>query len=269
VKYIVPFIKGRNMLGFAAALFKEHGQKVIQTLQDRVVDLDPATASAAELHVMEQSLDKVGAELEKFRIYSQHEHADAAAVQARFDRMNTAASALNDRYAAETDDAKKADLEKSLAGLLTTLEGIKSELDQHNSLVADADQMVAETESIYQEKAEALRSAKATLAKAAHDLEMSHVQADHAKEQAEHAAELAGLRDDKTDGLNAALTSMQRQTEAARGVAEAAKLKAQVLHHADAGSMDDPNVLAALAAVEPAPSVQSFADRLAALNAKK
>jgi chromosome segregation ATPase len=254
------------MFGFARALAQEHGQKIVQRLTDAAVDLDPATASEAELHMMEDSLNKVIAELAKFRAEAAKEHADATAVQQRFDRMTAAGAALNTQYEAETDATKKASLATSLNGLLTTLEGIKTELDQHNQEAIDGDKLVAETEEICQQKAEELRTAKANLAKAAHDLEAAHMAQQHAAEQAEHAAELAGLRDDNPDGLHAALNSMQRQTDAARAAADAARTKTDLLSHAEAGGLDDPNVKAALAAVATAPTSQSFADRLAALG---
>lgn len=254
------------MWGFARALAEAHGQKAIQRVTDAIVDLDPATATEAQLHMMEQALDKVGVELSKFRAEAAREHADESATQQRYDRMKLAAGALNTRLEAETDPATKASLETSLNGLLTTLEGVKTELDQHHQESVDGDALVAETEEIYQQKASELRSAKDNLAHAARDLEAAHMQQEHAAEQAEHAAEVAGLRDDKADGLHAALDSMARQTAAAKADADAKRMKAEVLTHAEAGGMDDPNVKAALAAVSATPnSSKSFADRLAAL----
>ncbi len=253
------------MFGFVKALAEAHGQKAIQRVTDAIVDLDPATATEAQLHMMEQALDKVGVELSKFRAEAAREHADETATQQRYDRMKAAAATLNTRFEAETDPTTKASLETSLNGLLTTLEGVKAELDQHHQQSVDSDALVAETEEIYQQKASDLRSAKENLAKAARDLAAAHMQQEHAAEIAERAAEVAGLRDDKSDGLHAALDSMARQTAQAKADADAKRMKAAVLTHAEAGGMDDPNVKAALAAVESAPSSKSFADRLAAL----
>ncbi len=53
------------MFGFVKALAEAHGQKAIQRVTDAIVDLDPATATEAQLHMMEQALDKVGVELSK------------------------------------------------------------------------------------------------------------------------------------------------------------------------------------------------------------
>jgi chromosome segregation ATPase len=254
------------MFGFVRALAGEHAKNAIQKVTDAVVDLDPATASEAQLHMMEQALDHVGVELAKMKSEAAQEHAATVQVQQRFDRMRSAAGTLNSQFEAEADPTKKAGLEKSLNGLLTTLESIKSELDQHNQSTADADAMVAETESIYTEKGEALRTAKAALAAAARDLSSAHIAEERANEKAERAAEIAGLRDNKIDGLNAALTSMQRQTAQAKATADAQRMKADLLTHAEAGGLDDPNVKAALASVEASPSTQSFSDRLAALH---
>lgn len=256
------------MFGFAKALAVAHGHKALQSVTDAIVDLDPATASKAQLDMMEDSLNKVNEELTKLKITAAHERSDANAVKSRFDMNTAAATALNTRYEAETDPVKKASLEKSLNGLMSTLEDIKRELDQNEQAAAESEALVTETTTIYEQKAADLLAAKRNLAKAAQELDAAKVAREHANEQAEHAAEIAGLRDNKTDGLNAALTSMQRQAEQARGDAEAAKLKASVLTKAEHGSMDDPNVLEALASVQASPSNISFADRLAALKSK-
>ena len=158
------------MWGFVRALAGAHGKKVIQEVTDAIVATDPTTASAAQLEVMERDLDKVGRELAKFRAEAAREQSEADAVQSRFTRMRAAGDQLLARYNAETDPAKKADLEKSLNGLLTTLEEVKHELDQEAQEAVDANKLVAETEAIYQEKATALREAKTSLSKAAREL---------------------------------------------------------------------------------------------------
>ena len=257
------------MWGFVRALAGAHGKKVIQEVTDAIVATDPTTASAAQLEVMERDLDEVGRELAKFRAEAAREQSEADAVQSRFTRMRAAGDQLLARYNAETDPAKKADLEKSLNGLLTTLEEVKHELDQEAQEAVDANKLVAETEAIYQEKATALREAKTSLSKAARELEWAKTAQEHANMQAERAAQIAGLRDNEVGGLNAALTAMTRKAEEARGDAEAKRLKAAVLTKADHGSMDDPNVLEALASVQGTSPSLPFADRLAALGGPK
>ncbi len=251
---------------FLGALLGEHGKKFVQEATDKMVDMDPATASAAQLHLMEQNLDEILKKFTTIKESAAREHAELAPVQARFDRLRAAAATLNDQFDAETDPAKKAELSTSLNGLLSTLEGVKTELDQHKSSTAEADALVADTEALYKQKSQALLAAKTKLAGAARELETAHIAQDRANERAEQAAELAGLRNNASDGLNAAFNSMQRQAADARADAEAKKLKADVLTHVDTGGLDDPNVKAALAAVDNAPSSQSFADRLAALH---
>ena len=252
--------------GFLGALASAHGQKAVRNLTDAIVDMDPATASAAQLQVMEQDLDKVGQELTKCRADAERERTEFAAVTARFNQMSSAATALNTRYEAETDPTKKADLEKSLNGLLTTLETIKSEMDSDKSHYDQAQSLVQQTSEIYEQKAAELRTAKANLASAGRELQRAKMESEQASTMAERSAEIAGLRDNKVGGLNAALDSMRRQTEQARGAAETNRLKAQVLTKADSGSMQDPYVLAALKDIQAPASNQSFADRLAALK---
>lgn len=255
------------MFGFFTALGKAHGKKALRQVNDAIVSYDPSTASAAQLDLMESDLDKVGKELAKFRAEAIREKQEEDAVRARFDRMRAAGDALLTRYNAEQDPTKKTELENSLNGLLTTLEEVQIELAQEAQEAVEATALVNETETIYLEKAEALREAKKNLTKAARELERAKVQEARADVAAERAAQLAGLRDNEVGGLNAALTTMQRQAADARGAAEAKRLKAQVLTKADHGSLEDPNVIAALASVSNAPSALPFADRLKALSA--
>lgn len=254
------------MFGFFTALTKAHGKKALSQVNDAIVAYDPATASAAQLEMMEADLDKVGKELASLRAEAIREQQEEVAVRARFDRMRAAGDTLLARYNAEEDPAKKTELENSLNGLLTTLEEVQTELAQEAQEAVEATALVNETETLYREKAEALKEAKKNLTKAARDLERAKVQEARADAQAERAARVAGLRDNEVGGLNAALTTMQRQAADARGAAESKRLKAQVLSKADHGSLEDPNVIAALASVSNAPSALPFADRLKALS---
>ena len=254
------------MFGFFTGLTKAHAKKTLRQVNDAIVAYDPTTASAAQLELMEADLDKVGKELAKFRAEAIREKQEEDAVRARFDRMRSAGDVLLAKYNAEENPAKKTELENSLNGLLTTLEEVQSELNQEAQEAVEAAALVTETETIYQEKAEALREAKKNLTKAARDLERAKVQEQRAEAAAERAAQIAGLRDNEVGGLNAALTAMQRQAADARGAAEAKRLKAQVLTKADHGSLEDPNVIAALASVSNAPSALPFAERLKALS---
>ena len=52
------------MFGFFTALTKAHGKKALSQVNDAIVAYDPATASAAQLEMMEADLDKVGKDAE-------------------------------------------------------------------------------------------------------------------------------------------------------------------------------------------------------------
>lgn len=256
------------MFGFFGALLGAHGKKAVREVTDAVVRMDPTTATAAQLEVMEKDLDKVGTELAKFRADATRERKEAEDAKVRFDRMSGAAFELHRRYEGEADLNTKAELEKSLTGLITSLEAMKGEMAREESEAVEAEQLVREIEQIYTEKAEALRTAKTQLQQAARELERAKIAESHAEQRAEAAARVAGLRDNETGGLNAALTAMQRQTAEARATAEAKRLKADVLSKADVGSLEDPHVKAALASVQSPSSSLPFAERLAALSAK-
>lgn len=255
------------MLGFLRALGGAHGKKAIQEVTDAIVNLDPSTASDAQLAMMEQNLDKVGVMLAKVKTDAAREETEAVAAKAKFDRFAQGAQVLNAKYEAAPEGPQKAALATSLNGLLNTLEEAKVEMDREVSEAADAKALVTETETIYREKAEALRTAQKNLTQGARELARAKLAEEQAQMRANQAAEVAGLRNNEPDGLNSALTSMKRQTDAARGNAEALKIKATVLTQVEDGSLEDPNVLAALAEVKGTSSSLPFSQRLAALGA--
>jgi hypothetical protein len=253
------------MLGFLRALGGAHGKKAIQGVTDAIVAFDPETASEAQLDVMEKGLDEVGRQLSKFRADSIREQMEADAAKVKFDRFATAAQKMNGQYEVETDAAKKAALGESLNKLITMLEEAKTVYDQEAAEAVEAKALLDESETVYRERAEALKTAQANLKKGARDLERAKMAEASAQQRAENAAQLAGLRNNEPDGLNAALTAMQRQTDAARGNAETLKIKSTVLGKSG-DDLEDPNIKAALAAVNAPSSALPFSDRLAALT---
>jgi hypothetical protein len=255
-------------MGFFSALLGAEAKHAVRAVSDQIVAMDPSTASAAQLQTMEQDLDRVGRELAKFQAEALRENGEVIKIQTQYDRLVAAAAKMTADYDAETDETRKTGLGMSLSGLMETCEKLKSDLATEAQHKADADALVAETESIYKAKGADVLTARKNLESAARDMARAQVEKEHTGMMAENAARVAGLRNNEIDGLHGALDAMARKTADAKAVAEANRLKVQVLSHVDAGSVDDPNVKAALAAVSGAPSTQSFADRLAALKSK-
>ncbi len=254
------------MASFLANLFSNHGKKIIREVSDAVVALDPATATAAQLATMEQSLDATGKILAGIRADTAREQSEASEIQVRFGRQKAAAAALSASVDAETDPAIKAKKTESLNNLLTALEKLKGEVETEVNEAKDALALLTETEAQYNEKAAALRTAKKDLTDASRDLERANIAKQRAEATAETAAQLAGLRDNDVTSLNSAMSAMQRKAADARKDADAAKSKAAALSVKDTGTEDDPFVAEALAQVDGSTNNKSAAERLAALS---
>lgn len=256
------------MMAFLRNLLGMHGQNAVRGVTDQIVALDPETASAAQLKTMEQDLDKVGREVGKLRGEAQRERQEAVAAQQNYDRLLAAGHNLNEKFQAEQDPARKAQLEGALTKLVGELERAKESVDVEGNEADEAEALLAEVEAAYKEKAEAIRQAQHDLKRASGDMRRAQVSKERAEARAESAARVAGLRTHDTGGLNAALTSMQRKTADARAAAEASRMKAQALAAPGAGAEEDPDIKAALAATSGAALLGDASSRFAALAGK-
>ena len=262
------------MMQFFRTLLGVKGEQVGRQVVDALVELDPKSASIAQLRVMETDLDKAGKLLANLRVELQRERKEAVEARENYGRRLAAAEHLNNQLAtASPDDVKRASLESSLANLLTQLEQLEEEVLIEEREADDAEALVAEAEAAYREKAKALSEAKTALAKAERDMERAKIEETREKERANRAAQIAGLRGEG-DGskLTVAVDAMQRRAQQARVNAEAARMKAQALNDLSSRNSDnlgDANIEAALKAVSGGPSsALSVHERLARLSGK-
>ncbi|WP_051329833.1 hypothetical protein [Niveispirillum irakense] len=263
------------MMQFFRTLLGVKGEQVGRQVVDALVELDPKSASIAQLRVMEADLDKAGKLLANLRVELQRERKEAVEARENYGRRLAAAEHLNNQLATAgaTDDVKRASLESSLANLLTQLEQLEEEVLIEEREADEAEALVAEAEAAYREKAKALSEAKTALAKAERDMERAKIEESREKERANRAAQIAGLRGEG-DGskLTVAVDAMQRRAQQARVNAEAARMKAQALTDLSSRNSDnlgDANIEAALKAVSggPTPGL-SVHERLARLSGK-
>lgn len=255
---------------FFKSLIGVKGEQVGRQMVDAIVALDPKSASAAQLRVMEQDLDKAGVLLSRLRADFEREKREAVEARENYARRLAAAEHLNRQYANASDAAQKSSLEQSLTNLVAQLETLKGEVDIEQREADEAEELVAEAEAAYREKAKALTEAKAQLERASRDMERAKIQQSRETDRANKAAEVAGLRAGQGSALTVAVDAMKRQADEARSKAEAARMKASVLTSANernTSSMGDANIAAALAAVGNSSQPINLSDRLAALGA--
>src|SRR5215467_1563366 len=107
------------MLSFIKNLAGVKFDRAADAAVEALVRWDPHSASEAELRSMEQHLDELGQQVARARQGYDKEAREADAIQALSTQRMAAAEHLQAQLAAETDPAKKAQLERSLTTLVT------------------------------------------------------------------------------------------------------------------------------------------------------
>lgn len=259
------------MWAFIKALGGAHGKKAVQNVVEKAVELDPDTATIAQLQVMEQDLHAASALVAKLQQAAAREEREAVEVRKRYNLQRDGAEILWKEYnTLAEDDPKRAELGASLQAMAAELESLQEEVNIEEGEADEARQFLAEAESVLKEKGNALLEAKKNLEKAARSLGQAKLRKDRAEAQAETAAQVAGLREGQLSSLNGALNALQNQADKANAEAAASRLKAEALKKPQLGTDSDPNVQRALAAAKRGgalPSPENLGARLAALGA--
>ncbi len=255
------------MFSFMKSFVGVKGQQLGQDIVKAIVEMDPESASQAQLDQMEKDLDKAGAVIQKLRTDYDRELREYQDAKKRYDQLLAAAELLQ-RKLDNPATADKAGIEASLSKLLGQLEQLQPEVEAEQKDVDEVQAMLDQAQAAYREKAEALTQAKQNLERAKRDMQRAVQDQERAAEKAQRAAEVAGLRDTKVSGLTVATDAMQRRADEARAKAEAAKLKADTLTTLTKPNSDDANIAAALKEVQGggAPGGSSLAERLAKLK---
>ena len=255
------------MLQFMRNLIGVKADKAVQAGVDALVRWDPQSASEAEMRTMEQHLDELGQQVARARQGYDKETREANAIQALSAQRMAAAEQLQNQVAAETDPAKKAELERSLSTLVTMLEQMAPEVDREKKDVVDAKEFLEMLEKTYADAGGKLREGRSQLERAQRDMARAGQQRQVAEQQAEAARRAAGLTS-ATSSMTVALKAMHEAAARDLASADAATAKAKLLRPTQP-EHDDPNIAAALAAASGKPSApQSLSDRLAALKAQ-
>jgi DNA repair exonuclease SbcCD ATPase subunit len=256
------------MLAFIRNLVGVKTDQAVNSAVEAIVRWDPKSATEAELRTMEQHLDHLGLQVAEARQVFERERREAEAIQALSQQRMAAAEQLQGRAGAETDPARKAELERSLGTLVAMLEEMAPELEREKRDAVEAEEFVAMLQDTYNQAGAKLKSARAELTRAQRDMTRAGQQRDAADRRAEAARQAAGLTG-ATSGLSVALKAMQDTAARNLAEAEAANSKAKLLAPTRP-EQDDPNIAAALQAASggggPALSVS---DRLAALREKQ
>jgi chromosome segregation ATPase len=257
-----------GLIPFLSAFAGVKGKEMANGVAKALVSIDPDGATEADLAVMEQDLDRAGNTISKLKSELDKERVVFDQLNTQYTRLLSTAEVLQNQIADPANGAKKASLEASLATLLSKIESVVPELDSDKHDVESTQSLLADSETAYKEKAEALVNARKNLERSKHDLEHAKLEESRAKQRADTAAEVAGLRQNSTNGLTTALDLMKKSADEARQRAAASERKATELVAAKTGgdTDEDPNIKAAMAQASGTATNQSLSDRLASLK---
>lgn len=258
------------MYRFFMTLLGLHGKKAMRSAIDATAALDVETASAAQLIVMEQDLDKAGKLFAQLKVDAGREEQEAIAAEKLFNMNIAAAEELQRRADAATTPEERTRIEASLNVLVARLEELQEAAKTERSEADEANALLVEAETAYREKADALLGAKKKLDKGAKELTRAKISAERAEARAETAAQVAGLRSDSSNDLNGALSALDRQIASAKERAASASMKAVAFQKPLAEADQDALVQDALKAVSGSGSNPSLParERLALLSGK-
>lgn len=255
------------MLSFVKNLMGVKADQAVQSAIEAVVRWDPASATEAELRNMESHLDQLGLQVAGARAKYNQEKKEADAIAALSQQRMAAAEMLERQLNAETDAAKKSELEKSLAKLVAMLEQMAPDIDRESADVKDAQSFLEMLEQTYAEAGQKLKNARSELERAQRDMQRAAQQRDIAERQAEAARQAAGLTK-ATSSLNVALKAMQDNAAKDLVAAEANTAKARLLKPTQP-EKEDANIARAMAQVSGQAQPTTLGDRLAALRNRK
>lgn len=253
------------MFSFMKSFVGVKGQQMGQDIVKAIVEIDPESATLAQLDQMEKDLDRAGGVIQKLRTDYDREVREYEDAKKRYDQLMAAAEILQGKLdnPAVTD---KAGIEASLTKLIGQLETLQPEVENEQRDVTEVKALLDQAETAYREKAEALTKAKQNMERAKRDMQRAILEQERAAEKAKRAAEVAGLRQTSTSSLSIATDAMQRRADEARAKAGASTLKAQTLTTLTKPPTDDPNIAEALKEVQGTPPAGNLADRLAKLK---
>ena len=241
---------------------------LIHELAAQVVRFDPHSATEAEISMIEAELDKLGRRIAEAELEVRREHKETLALRKSYDERVKAAEVLEKTLAAENDAGRRAEIETSLARLVSSLEEMTVEIAREEEEDREVEAWRLELRTSYDALAEKLKTSRRELGTARRQMETASLQRERAAERGQLAMERAGLSA-VLSTVGVALAAMNQETSRARAETAAMTLKAETL--APRGVETDPHIEAALAKARHAelPGKGSVQDRLRALKGEK
>src|SRR4051794_2752756 len=175
------------MLRFIGNMIGVKSDQAVQAGLEALVRWDPKGASEAELRGMEQQLDDLGRQVASARQAYDKEQREAEAIQTLSKQRMAAAELLQSQITAESEPARKAEVERSLGTMLGMLEQMAPDVERERQDATDAKDFLEMLERTYMEAGGKLKAGRSQLERAQRDMARAQQQRSSAEQQAEAA----------------------------------------------------------------------------------
>jgi len=238
---------------------------VLDDFAAAVATFDPATASKAQLAVMQAEHSKLARRLAEAEAEVRREHRETEELRANYNQLLAAAKLLEAKLTTETDSATRTEMEMSLSKTVDKLERMKPEIQREEQEDRQVEEWRTELRNAFEEMGQKIRGARLALTSAQREMEMARLQQQRTAQQEEKSLTAAGVTG-AIGSLSVALDAMNRETAKVRAETEAARLQADLIQ-GDRLELD-PNIAKALAEVRGTPEScgSLLSERLSALS---
>jgi len=251
---------------FMGAFGKQKLKEAKVGITEALVKFDPESASAAQLAIYEENLDKMALQTATLRQLADKESREADEAKASFNRYlgakNNIATQLEDESLSAN---KRKGLTASLNELAEKLIELKPEVQREISEATEAKEELKEMEDFLKERADQLKGAKKKLDAAQRNMRTADRDKERAAAKEARAKAKAGIGGSGGDGMDVALNAMNEVAQKSQAQADASRTKADLLH--TPSLTEDSNISAALNAVDGVDDSKSSADKVADFEA--
>lgn len=256
------------MKSFIANFLGVKANDTVNAAIETLVRFDPKGASEAQILQMDQNLTQLSRSVAEARAIYEKEKKEADAAEKAQNERFQISEILVRRMDAETDEAKKAGIQRDFDAVLKDIEKFAPEVEREKHEAASAGDFLHDLEKAQAEAAERLKTARADLTAAQRDMQKAAMDRENTARLEAIAKQAAGIAN-ASGSLDVALKAMRSTTEKDQIAAAASRDKARLLTPHQ--TMESDNIKSAMAELHGTPAASSLspAERLAALKAQR
>ena len=211
-------------MSFWKMFAKQKAEDTIQGIAEAVINLDPETASKAQIAELEGKVGGASMEIAKARREYQREQQEADEAQAAYEKQYKMAEYLQGQIDAGENVDENQD---ALNDVITTLQEMKPEVEREQEEAVEAKAYLDESEAVAKELASQLKSIKGELDSAKRDMQTAEKKQQRLKLQQERQDRLKGLSSNSSSAV--AVNAMKKRAEKVKDEMTAAETKNRLL----------------------------------------